>query len=391
MFQTDYNKRFSLPVFLPMVELSQILSEGLFWGMNNSPVIRIIDANLNRLAEGLRVLEEAARMVLDDAELTGRLKALRHDLIRGDLPFNLELLQSRDSAQDVGADLEVAGEAMEKDLALIVLANSRRAQESLRVLEELAKLPEFVSKMDSNKFKQARFELYTLEQSLVFRLTRQEKLKRISGLYAVIDAQILGDRDLLDAATQIIQAGVKIIQLRAKIMPKNRLLPIARDLQALCRMQDVLFIVNDHLDIALAIEADGLHIGQEDLPVETARRLLPLNAVLGVSAATPEEVRAAEKAGADYIGVGAIFPTATKNDIKAVGLERLRLIRPLTRLPLVAIGGINKENAKSVMEAGADSVCLISAILGANDITLAAREVMEVILENTSKLSGKSP
>jgi thiamine-phosphate pyrophosphorylase len=353
--------------------------------MSNLPVIRIIDANLNRLAEGLRVLEEAARMVLDDAELTGRLKALRHDLIRGDLPFNLELLQSRDSAQDVGADLEVAGEAKEKDLALIVLANSRRAQESLRVLEELAKLPEFISKMDSNKFKQARFELYTIEQSLVFRLTRQDKKKKIKGLYAVIDTGILGGRDSLVAAGAIIEAGVKVLQLRAKTTPKNQLLPIARDLQALCRMQDVLFIVNDHLDIALAIEADGLHIGQEDLPVETARRLLPLNTILGVSAATPEEVRAAEKAEADYIGIGAIFPTATKDDIKAVGLERLRLIRPLTRLPLVAIGGINKENAKSVIDAGADSVCLISAILEAEDIASAAKEVIQKIEDKDEK------
>jgi thiamine-phosphate pyrophosphorylase len=347
--------------------------------MSNSSVVRIVDANLNRLSEGLRVLEEAARMVLDDAELTARLKALRHDLVRGDLPFNLELLQSRDSARDVGSDLEVAGEAREKDLSLIVLANSRRAQESLRVLEELAKLPEFTPGLDSNRFKNARFELYTLEQSLIARLTRKEKIKNISGLYAVIDTGLLGDRGPLEAAGEVLESGVKVLQLRAKTTPKNRLLPIARDLQALCRLHDVLFIVNDHLDIALAIEADGLHIGQEDLPAETARRLLPLNTLLGVSAATPEEVKAAEKAGADYIGVGAIFSTSTKEDIGVVGLERIKQIRPLTRLPLVAIGGINKENAKSVIDAGADSVCLISAILGAEDIALAAREVIEKI------------
>jgi thiamine-phosphate pyrophosphorylase len=370
-----------------MVELSQIKFEVSVSNMENSAVVRIIDANLNRLAEGLRVLEEAARMLLDDQELTGRLKALRHDLIRGDLPFNLELLQFRDSAQDVGADLEVPGEIKEKGPALIVVANARRAQESLRVLEEMAKLPEFVTKLDSNKFKQARFELYTLEQILIFRLTRQDTIKKVKGLYAVIDTQILGNRDPLEVAVQIIQAGVKIIQLRAKTTPKNRLLPLARDLQALCRMQDVLFILNDHLDIALAVEADGLHIGQEDLPVETARRLLPSKAILGVSAATPEEVRSAEKGGADYLGVGAIFPTSTKEDIKSVGLERLRLIRPLTCLPLVAIGGINKENAKSVMEAGADSVCLISAILGAQDITLAACEIIRIIEDKDEKIN----
>ncbi len=137
--------------------------------------LRIIDENLNRLAEGLRVLEDVARMVLDDGELTQQLKTLRHDLIRADLPFNLALLQSRNSAADVGAPLEVAGEAKEKGLPLIVVANSRRAQESLRVLEEMAKLPEVVKKLDSNQFKKARFELYTIEQKLVSRLLKQDE------------------------------------------------------------------------------------------------------------------------------------------------------------------------------------------------------------------------
>jgi thiamine-phosphate pyrophosphorylase len=143
--------------------------------MDSSPAIRIIDANLNRLAEGLRVLEEIARMVLDDTALTAQLKALRHDLIRADLPFNLELLRARDSTGDVGVTLEVTGESKSKDLPLIVIANSRRVQESLRVLEEFAKLPEMASRLDSNKFKNARFESYTLEQELIDRLIQKDK------------------------------------------------------------------------------------------------------------------------------------------------------------------------------------------------------------------------
>jgi thiamine-phosphate pyrophosphorylase len=140
----------------------------------NSAVIRIVDANLNRLAEGLRILEDVARMVLDDIETTRQLKTLRHDLIRGDLAFNLELLKSRNSEEDVGENLQVEGEGRTKDLPIIVVANSRRAQEALRVLEEMAKLPEMAGKLDSDAFKQARFVLYTLEQQLVSRLTEKD-------------------------------------------------------------------------------------------------------------------------------------------------------------------------------------------------------------------------
>jgi thiamine-phosphate pyrophosphorylase len=139
--------------------------------MRKQSVLRIIDANLNRLAEGLRILEEAARMILDDVELTQQLKTLRHDLIRNDVPFNIELIQSRDSAGDVGANLEVSGDEKPKDLPLLIIANSRRVQESLRVLEEMAKLPEIALKLDSEKYKKARFDLYTLEQKLISRLT----------------------------------------------------------------------------------------------------------------------------------------------------------------------------------------------------------------------------
>jgi len=142
--------------------------------MTNQSVLRIVDANLNRLAEGLRVLEEAARMVLDDAEITRQLKNLRHDLIRNDVASNVELIQARDSKGDVGADIEVSGEEKQKELPLIIIANSRRAQESLRVLEEMAKVPEIASKLDSAKYRKARFELYALEQKLISRLIQQD-------------------------------------------------------------------------------------------------------------------------------------------------------------------------------------------------------------------------
>lgn len=353
--------------------------------MNRNPVLRIIDANFNRLSEGLRVMEEAARMILDDANLTASLKALRHDLIRGDAAFNVELLNSRDSMEDVGIELKVAGENPRKDLSTIVIANARRAQESLRVLEDLAKLPETAGRLDSDRFKQARFELYTLEQQLVQRLTRQTRREAIKGLYVILDTGVLDQRSHLEAAGKVIQAGVKILQLRDKTTPKKQLIPLVVELQALCRKEGVLFIINDYLDVALAANADGLHIGQEDLPVVEARRLLPPDKILGCSADTPEEARSAEKAGADYIAVGAIFPTGSKNDVAVVGTERLKLVKQAIHVPLVAIGGINKNNAREVIEAGADSLCVISAVLNAQDMTEAARQMIETISIQNSK------
>jgi thiamine-phosphate pyrophosphorylase len=343
------------------------------------PVARIIDENLNRLAEGLRVLEDIARMVLNDTALTSRLKNLRHDLIRGDLPFNLQLLRSRDSSADVGAALDVPGESREKDLPLIAIANSRRVQEALRVLEDLTKIPEYPILLSSDQFRKARFEIYTLEQKLVSRLTRLDKIAKISGLYVIIDTQTLNGRSHLEAARQVIEAGVKVVQLRDKTTMKRDLIPIARSLQELCRQNDVLFIMNDYLDIALAIDTDGLHIGQEDLPLDTARQLLPPDRVLGISVTTIEQATQAEASGADYIAVGSIYPTSSKDNIGVVGIERLQTIKQIARTPVVAIGGINQNNAREVRAAGADSLCVINAVLNAPNIKKAARDMIELI------------
>jgi thiamine-phosphate pyrophosphorylase len=350
--------------------------------MSLSPVFRIIDANFNRLAEGLRVLEEIARMMLGDADLTAGLKALRHNLIRGDAAFNLELLNARDSLEDVGIKLTVAGESPRKDLPTIVVANARRAQESLRVLEDLAKLPELDGKLDSDRFKQARFELYALEQKLIQRLTRQERQKKISGLYVILDTGVLNGLSHLKVAADVIQSGVKVIQLRDKTTSKKQLISLARQLQELCRKHDVLFIMNDYPDIALAVDTDGLHVGQDDLPVAEARKLIPPDKILGCSADTVEEARAAEKEGADYIAVGSIFSTGSKTDVDVVGPERLRLVKPAIHIPLVAIGGINRDNAREVIEAGAESLCVISAVLLAKDPAQAASQIIEIIEAN---------
>jgi thiamine-phosphate pyrophosphorylase len=336
---------------------------------------RIIDANLNRAGEGLHLLEELARLVLNDAGLTRQLKAMRHSILRGDLAFNKALIQSRNSEGDVGLDIEAPGEGG-RELPIIVVANARRVQEALRILEELAKVPGTTPRLEPDRFKKARFDLYTIEQKLLSRLLRRDKAGGLNGLYAIIDSQALGQRSHLEVAEELIRGGAKAIQLRHKLGNKGELLDIAQRLKNLCSAQGVLFVVNDHLDIALAVAADGLHLGQEDLPVKVARRLLPIDMIVGVSVNTLRQAKAAESAGADYIAVGSIYPTSSKETAKVVGLERLRKIRGVVGLPLIAIGGINRANATQVAAIGADGVAVIRAIMQAESIEREARQII---------------
>ena len=234
---------------------------------------RVIDANLNRAGEGLHLLEDVARLMLDDADLTQQLKTMRHEILRGDWSFNQQLVQSRDSEGDVGVDTEVPGEEKQRDLPITVVANSRRVQESLRILEELAKIPNATPKLDPQKFKQARFALYTIEQRLLSRLLRLDKARRLTGLYAVVDSDSLGGRRHIEVAEELIRGGAKIIQFRDRSRDKSERLSITQGLKDLCSKHGALFIVNDYIGLALATDADGLHLGQKDLPVSLARRI----------------------------------------------------------------------------------------------------------------------
>ncbi len=339
--------------------------------------LRIIDANLNRIGEGLHLLEDLARLQFNDARLTQQLKTMRHNLIRSDWSFHQQLLQSRSSAVDVGVDIEVPGEEKQRELPLMIVANSKRVQQSLRTLEELSKIPETTAELDPEKFKHARFELYGVEQSLLSKLLRRDKTKHISGLYVIIDTQVLKGRSHLQIARQVISGGAQVVQLRDKLLSKKELLPIARELKNLCAEHNVLFIINDYLDIALAADADGLHLGQDDLPIRAARQLLPIDKILGGSATSVDRAITAESDGADYIAVGSIYPTTSKKTATVIGLAMLQQVRQATSLPLVAIGGINQGNATEVIAAGANSVAVISAVLDAESPEEAARQITD--------------
>jgi thiamine-phosphate pyrophosphorylase len=340
-------------------------------------ILRIIDASLNRIGEGLRVLEEYARFSLDDTVLTQQLKNLRHKLVRVDKKLQSQLLRGRDSAGDIGADMEVPGENKQRDIAGSISANARRVQESLRVMEEIARDPEL--NLETNSYKKARFELYTIEKELLSRILRQDKLKRLAGLYVIIDIAFLKGRNLASVAEQAIRGGAKVIQLRDKDRNVREFLNSAIELRVICVEHNVLFIVNDSLEVALASEADGLHVGQDDLPVDIARRLLPIDKILGCSARNLDEAKKAKSEGADYLGIGAIYTTTSKDIAEAIGPDTLREIRRALDLPLVAIGGINQTNLKAVMKAGADAAAVISAVMGADDVEKATRQLVQII------------
>lgn len=339
--------------------------------------LRIIDANCNRISEGLRFLEDIARFLLNDAILSQQLKATRHSLVKSLSKFSAALLSERNSEGDVGVKIESVRQ--QQDLPSLITANAKRVEEALRVIEELAKLPEISSVLHSKDFEQARFSIYTLERMILSKVLRQDKIARLTGLYAIIDTQTLELKDEVDAASKVIHGGAKIIQLRDKHHSKGELLAIAQKLKELCHKSDTLFIINDHLDIALAADADGLHIGRADLPLTVVRKELPVDKIIGCSTATLAQAQKAEVEGADYVAVGSIFSSPTKTDATVIGIEGLRRVRQAISIPIVAIGGINRDNIAQVIAAGANSAAVISAILTQQNTEQATRQLVAEI------------
>jgi thiamine-phosphate pyrophosphorylase len=200
-------------------------------------------------------------------------------------------------------------------------------------------------------------------------------------LYVITDERLGRGRSHLQIAEGAIRGGADVVQLRDKTASIRRLYDIALRLRQLTREAKVPFVVNDRLDVALAADADGVHIGREDLPASAVRRILGSGKILGVSAETVEEAVMAEKDGADYLGVGPVFEArGTKADAGApLGLDLIARIRRVCRLPIVAIGGIHAENARSVRDAGANAAAVISAVSSAEDVAQAARRLKLVL------------
>lgn len=204
---------------------------------------------------------------------------------------------------------------------------------------------------------------------------------KVLQLYAITDRHWLNGRTLAEQVRECLEGGATILQIREKNLPEAEFLEEAKEIQAICKEFKIPFIVNDNINIAAEIKADGVHVGQEDMDAKKVRDMLGENAILGVSASTVEEALKAEKDGADYLGVGAVFPTSTKGDADSVTFETLKEICEAVSIPVVAIGGISADNLLKLKGSGIDGVSVISAIFASDDITAATKNLKELTKE----------
>jgi len=208
-------------------------------------------------------------------------------------------------------------------------------------------------------------------------------MKKIKGLYLVTDRDLCGGRPLEEVVLAAVRGGAACVQLREKNLPTRAFVEEARSIKALLASFQVPLIINDRIDVALAIGAEGVHIGQEDMPYLLARRILGSRVIIGLSVETWEDVELAEQWDVDYLGVSPVFETPTKTDTRGSwGLEGIARIRAYSRHPLIAIGGLNAANAGAAIQAGADGIAVVSAICAAQDPFLAAQELVRIIADH---------
>jgi len=300
-------------------------------------MLRIIDVNLNRAREGLRVIEDIARFILEDKGITEKIKSLRHK-IKELSPRDTLLIRERDIEGDIGTEI---GDYKKTGWKEILSSNIKRTGEALRVLEEF----------QGEDFRRIRYEVYSIEKALF--------KPRIKGLYLIIDPLLC---DPLLIAKEAIKRGVKIIQIRDKRGNIREFLKLAEKIRGLS--DEITLIINDRLDVALCISSDGLHLGQADLPIKYAKERF--KGIIGISCHNLNEAIEAERDGADYIGIGPIFKTKTKPELSPIGYEIIKLVKEKIKIPVVAIGGINLDNLEMVKSA--DAIAVSRAILESKDI-----------------------
>lgn len=330
---------------------------------------RVVDANLNRAREALRVLEDYVRFVLDDRFLTEEVKGLRHDLAAaGDrLPPRL-LLAARETQRDVGTAVSAAGEYDRGSARQVAAVNLKRLQESLRSLEEFGKL--FAADL-GRQFETARYRTYTLERAVVIGGRSREILADARVYVLLTGSECVASLDW--TIERAAAGGATVFQLREKALSDRDLLERARNVRRWTRKAGVLFVVNDRPDIARLAEADGVHLGQDDLPVREARRVVGPDALIGVSTHSVEQLRRAVLDGADYLGVGPTFPSRTKAFADFPGLDFVRAAAAETSLPFFVLGGVGPENVGQVAAAGGRRVAVGAAVCRADDPEPVAR------------------
>lgn len=319
---------------------------------------RILDAAANRTREGFRVIEDFVRFAINDAHLSRMLKQCRHELasIVCQLPAD-SLLVARDTINDVGTTIGTSSEYHRSTSTDVVRAAFKRVEEALRTLEEYSKV---VDPALAPRFEQLRYQVYTTEKAVLrTESSKRQFFEQRVCLLVTAEQCHLGLQTVVQAA---LDAGVKMFQLREKTLPDRELLQRARRLREWTSAANALLIINDRPDIAALSQADGVHVGQQELNVADARSIVGPNRLVGVSTHSIEQARQAVLDGADYLGVGPTFPSRTKSFDDFPGLKLVSSVAEETSLPWFAIGGIDVSNINDVINAGATRVAISSAI-----------------------------
>jgi len=322
-------------------------------------IYQIIDANLDRAREGLRVLEDWARFGLGKEKYVERIKNFRQILGKNHLEV---YKQSRNHIEDICKGLTHHEQFNRKTSEQIISSNSARVQEALRVIEEFSRLQNHeLSKIAS----EIRYEIYTIEIDLLSYSKRKksEEILRENDLYVITDQK----DNLLEIVEEILIGGVRIIQHRFKTGTDQDHLKEAIQIKNLCKRYNSLFIVNDRLDIALASNADGIHLGQDDLDIKTARKLLGYSKIVGISANNAIDIANALKEGCDYIGIGPVFESTTKKNKIPLGIENIKTLTKDLNIPWFAIGGIKSNNISYLKRNGFKKIALVSELMNSED------------------------
>jgi len=328
-----------------------------------APRARFVDANLNRASEGFRVAEDYTRFVMNDRNLSERLKQARHHLQEAAafLPDSWRIA-ARDTPNDVGTELSTEREGRRETMLDVAVANIKRVQEALRSLEEAAKID---NSLAARQFGTLRYEAYHLEKLLRIASAAQQAL-------ASADVYWLAEPDACRktfewTSKEVLDAGVVLIQLRQKGVDDRTLLDYGRRLRRWTEQAGARLIVNDRADVARLIGADGVHVGQDDLPAHEVREIAGPHTLVGVSTHSMAQLEAAVQSGADYIGVGPVFPSRTKSFDDFPGLNFVRQAVAATSLPAFCIGGVTPHNIEGIAEAGGRRVAVGRAISETED------------------------
>ncbi len=308
---------------------------------------RILDANINRAAEGMRVLEDIARFVLENETLCGSIKECRH-LLRHCVPSQIH---ARDTTNDVGTGISTNTESTRKNIHAIAIASGNRCAEALRVIEEFIKLTG-----DGGKVETIRYRMYDLSAEVV-KILGQIHASQWKLCFVMTASEcVLPWKNTL---MQVVDAGCDCVQLREKNMTTRELIAHTTEVMTLVKDKNVAVIVNDRIDVALTCNATGVHLGKEDMPVKQARKLVGTEALIGATAHSVEAANQAIEDGANYVGVGAMFASPTKPSVDVANTE---LLQHVLKYDHLAIGGINADNAHELYAAGCRGIAVSSAI-----------------------------